>query len=80
MPSGMMSPLDPSGYYADTEKEAAEMLLKYIAAEIKKANSEAEEYQAAFRAAKKQAWLLIRIMREIKQEGHGLPEGRENGG
>jgi len=80
MPSGMMRPLDPLGYYADTEKEAAEMLLKYIDAEAKKASFYIQRHEAEINAAKDRLSLLMRRMRELALEGHGLPEWRDNGG
>jgi len=80
MPSGMMRPLDPLGYYAESEKEAAEILLKYISAEIDKATSIAQFHQSAFNVAQERAELLLGRLNELEQEGHGLPEGRENGG
>jgi len=75
MPSGALKPLDHYHYCTDTEKEAAEMLLKYISAEIDKATSIAQLHQSAFNVAQERAELLLGRLSELEQEGHGLPEG-----
>jgi len=74
MPSGMLRPLDQLGYYADTEKEAATALFKYIAVELKETTDKAKQNQAAFKLLQERAELLLGILNELELEGHGLPE------
>ena len=68
-----MKPLDMATYYAETESEAAKVLVDYIAFEIVKATQEASEHETLFRAAQERASLLCARMREMAIDGREVP-------
>ena len=72
-PEGVMKPLDMATYYAETESEAAKMLLGYIAAEIEKAENDREYHKTQFLAAQDRASLLCERMRKMAMDGHEVP-------
>ena len=80
MPCGMLVPLNDLVYYAETESEAAKVLVDYIAFEIVKATQEASEHETLFRAAQERASLLCAKMREMAMEGHEVPVKWTGGG
>lgn len=79
-PEGAMKPLDTLTYYAETESEAAKVLVDYIAFEIVKATQEASEHETLFRAAQERASLLCARMREMAMDGHEVPVKWAGGG
>ena len=79
-PEGVMKPLDALTYYAETESEAAKVLVDYIAFEIVKATQEASEHETLFRAAQERASLLCARMREMAIDGREVPVKWAGGG
>ena len=79
-PEGLMRPIDALTYYAETESEAAKVLVDYIAFEIVKATQEASEHETLFLAAQERASLLCAKMREMAMEGREVPVKWAGGG
>ncbi len=72
-PEGVLKPLDMATYYAETESEAADILLAFIDSEIEKAEQELQHHESLLLAAKKRVAHLALSMLEMALDAHEVP-------